>query len=82
MYGDWAFPISTNYCEPKSVKEALSSSEFKLWQKAIQDEIDSISDNNVWTLTDLPPDRKAIGCKWVFKRKTDSNGKCTYYLQS
>jgi hypothetical protein len=30
--------------------------------------IESILYNNTWTIIDLPPGSKAIGCKWVFKR--------------
>ena len=29
----------------------------------------------MWILTDLPGKRKAIGSKWVFKRKKNSDGK-------
>ena len=25
--------------------------------------------NHTWELTNLPPDSKPIGCKWIFKRK-------------
>ena len=30
--------------------------------------------NNTWSLVPLPPDRKAIGSKWVFKLKENSDG--------
>jgi hypothetical protein len=30
--------------------------------------------NGTWELTQLPPDRKAIGLKWVFKTKKDEKG--------
>ena len=29
-------------------------------------------ENKVWTLIDLPNDRRAIEIKWIFKRKTDA----------
>jgi hypothetical protein len=35
------------------------------------EEIRAIEENGTWSLTDLPPDRKAIGLKWVFKVKRD-----------
>ena len=31
-------------------------------------------DNQVWTLIDPPEGLKTIGCKWVFKKKTDMDG--------
>ena len=36
-------------------------------------------DNQVWTLIDLPDGVKTIGCKWVFKKKTDMDGKVHTY---
>ncbi|GJT51980.1 hypothetical protein Tco_0978137 [Tanacetum coccineum] len=37
--------------------------------KAINDEMDSIMDNNTWVLADLPPGCKPLGYKWIFNRK-------------
>ena len=36
-------------------------------------------ENKVWTLIDLPNDRRAIEIKWVFKRKTDADSSVTIY---
>ena len=30
--------------------------------------------NNTWTITHLPPNKKPITCKWLFKLKLNSNG--------
>ena len=35
--------------------------------------------NKVWTLVDLPDDRRTIEIKWIFKRKTDANSSVTIY---
>jgi hypothetical protein len=35
----------------------------------MQQEMDSLQEHDVWELTELPKDRKAVGCKWVFKVK-------------
>ena len=50
-----------------------------LWLKAIQSEMDSMSENKVWTLTDAPDGVKPIGYKWVFKTKTHMEGKVVTY---
>jgi hypothetical protein len=44
------------------------------WRKAMMEEMDSIEENGIWSLVDLPPGRKPIGVKWVFKVKRDEHG--------
>ena len=44
------------------------------WQRAMQEEMSSIQENNTWSLVNLPDGQRAIGLKWVFKVKKDSNG--------
>lgn len=60
--------------EPKTLEEALNSELKSYWKQAIEDEMLSLKKNRTWELCELPKDRKAIGCKWTFKAKTDSNG--------
>jgi hypothetical protein len=38
-----------------------------------------VYDNQVWTLVDIPSDRKAVENKWIFKKKTDAEGNITVY---
>lgn len=40
----------------------------------MKNEIEAVKRNNTWKLTELPAGRKAIGLKWVFKVKKDTNG--------
>lgn len=37
-------------------------------------EIDTLKQNCTWTIEFLPPGKKAIGCKWVYKVKYNSDG--------
>ncbi|KAJ9566734.1 hypothetical protein OSB04_002700 [Centaurea solstitialis] len=60
--------------EPTSYGEAVSGSESEQWQEAMRAEMQSMYDNQVWQLTDLPQHCKAVGRKWVFKKKTDMDG--------
>ena len=39
----------------------------------MHEEIESMNKNSTWTLTTLPPDRKAIGYKRVYKIKRNSD---------
>nr|GEU43244.1 hypothetical protein [Tanacetum cinerariifolium] len=45
--------------------------EFDKWPNAMNVEIQSMKDNKVWDLFDLPPKGKTIGSNWLFKKKTD-----------
>ena len=45
----------------------------------MKSELDSMSENKVWTLADLPDGVKPIGCKWMFKLKTDKDGNVYVY---
>nr|KAJ0219335.1 hypothetical protein LSAT_V11C300134630 [Lactuca sativa] len=55
--------------DPNTFSEAMSFRDVHFWKEAIHDEIDSIMHNNTWVLADLPPGCKALGCKWILKRK-------------
>ncbi|GJP31349.1 hypothetical protein CLOM_g11991 [Closterium sp. NIES-68] len=39
----------------------------------------SIIENDTFDLVNLPPGRKAISSKWLFKRKTDADGNIEHY---
>ena len=45
------------------------------WKKACEEEIKSITNRNVWTLVDCPPDQKPVKCHWVFAKKSDGRYK-------
>ena len=59
--------------DPKTYKEAMLSRDVIFWKEAINDEMDSLLCNNTWKIVDLPPGSKVIGCKWVFRRKYNTN---------
>ena len=47
---------------------------FPEWIEAMKAEIDVIERNGTWKLTELPEAKKAIGVKWVFRTKFNSDG--------
>lgn len=67
------------FAEPTSVKEATQGNEAEQWNGAMHEEMDSLLHNQTWTLTELPPGRKAIRSKWVFKLKRDQQGNIARY---
>ena len=65
--------------EPSNYEEAMAGPDSNKWLEAMKSEIESMYENKVWTLTDLPDDRRAIENKWIFKKKTDADGNVTIY---
>ncbi|CAI7872392.1 unnamed protein product [Closterium sp. NIES-53] len=49
------------------------------WKKAMESELKSIEENGTWELVELPEERKAITSKWLFKIKSDADGKIERY---
>lgn len=43
------------------------------------DELQALDKAHTWELVDLPPGRSLIGCKWVYKIKTQSDGSIERY---
>jgi hypothetical protein len=62
--------------EPVSMTEALSNPK---WISAMIEELNSIENNDTWSLVNLPQNKKAIDVKWVFKVKVNSQGEVTRY---
>ena len=65
--------------EPKTLREARKRPDASKWLAAAQDEMDSLMEHETWSLTKLPPGRKIVGSKWVFKVKLDENGEAARY---
>src|SRR3954463_8867804 len=65
--------------EPTSYKEAMEEPESEKWLEAMKSEIDSMYTNKVWNLVDIPEDRKAVKNKWIFNKKTDTDGNVSVY---
>jgi hypothetical protein len=49
------------------------------WYRASDQEIASLIEHGTWELVPLPPDRRAINCKWVFRIKRDADGNIVKY---
>lgn len=68
------FALMTSFVEkfePSTIEEALES---KPWKEAMDTEYQSLMKNNTWELVDLPPGKKSISCKWIFKTKYKEDG--------
>ncbi|GKF06906.1 retrotransposon protein, putative, ty1-copia subclass, partial [Tanacetum coccineum] len=60
--------------EPANYKAVLLDPESDKWLNAMNVEMQSMKDNEVWDLVKLPLNSKTVGSKWLFKKKTDMDG--------
>ena len=58
--------------EPTKFEEANAVTS---WRRVMEDELGSIRENETWCLVDLPNGQKAIGLKWIYRLKKDTEGK-------
>ncbi|CAH9129500.1 unnamed protein product, partial [Cuscuta epithymum] len=66
----------TSRDEPKRFSQAILDPK---WQEAMQKEIHALEENGTWTLVQLPPGKKAVDSKWVYKIKYKPNGDVERY---
>jgi hypothetical protein len=67
---------------PQTYRAALDSAQAGEWLSAMKKEFDGCLEQQVWTLVprdSLPAGANVIPVKWVFKIKTDENGKITKF---
>ncbi|PHT36714.1 hypothetical protein CQW23_24414 [Capsicum baccatum] len=63
-------------CDPVTYEEANVDVK---WKKAMDEEIAAIRRNDTWELTSMPEGHNPIGVKWVYKTKTNKEGKVDKY---
>ncbi|XP_047258735.1 uncharacterized mitochondrial protein AtMg00820-like, partial [Capsicum annuum] len=56
--------------EPTGYSKACKDSK---WMEAMN-EIEALNSNNTWEVVTLPKEKKAIGCRWIYKVKYKSSG--------
>jgi transposase InsO family protein len=64
---------------PGSYKTAMNHPDKNEWQKAIDDELDSIKKNGVWSIINKPNNKNIISTRWVFVKKMNENGELQKY---
>lgn len=60
--------------EPRSYNEAKNSPYWSEWEKAFEDEMKSLHENEVWQIVPRPKDRSICSGKWVCKVKGNALG--------
>ncbi len=62
--------------EPTCFEQAVGNPK---WYNVMDEEMAALDANATWELVALPEDKKAIGCKWVYKVKHNANGYVSRY---
>lgn len=60
---------------PNSYQEAVTCLESKQWIQAMNEEMESIKKAKTWKLSVPDANIRPIKCRWVFRKKFDSDGK-------
>lgn len=55
------------------------ASKYSHWIDAMNKELQALEDNHTWEINTLPPHKRAIGCKWLFKTKLNPDGSVERY---
>lgn len=70
---------ATNNTIPETYDEIRTLDDADKWLKAVDDELKSMTKNQVWKVVEVPKSTKLIKSKWVFRAKEDENGNQTKY---
>jgi Reverse transcriptase (RNA-dependent DNA polymerase)/Integrase core domain/gag-polypeptide of LTR copia-type len=65
-----------DHTEPTNFFEAQTK---KVWVDAMNDELGALAKNQTWELVQLPQGKQAVGCKWIYKTKFNSDGSVERY---
>jgi len=74
-----ALLVNATVDEPQSLAEAMAREDAAQWEQAVAEELKSIDDNHVYEWADLPPGRKLVTSKFVFRVKRKADGSIDRY---
>lgn len=75
----YAMLAATGSENPATYEDAMKSHNKRHWRKAMEEEMKSLSENDVWELTDLLEGKKLIDSRWVLRMKTKTDGSIARY---
>ena len=81
-------PRRINYCNYGLMSSLMNSNDPETfeqaktqphWQKAMQEEYDTLISNQTWELTPLPHGKNLVSCKWLYKTKLNANNEISKF---
>ncbi|GJX59461.1 putative RNA-directed DNA polymerase [Tanacetum coccineum] len=72
-YSVHEYVLLTDGGEPECYAETMEDEHKKEWFKAVEDEMNSLHENNTFELVKLPKGKRALKNKWVYKLKTEEH---------
>lgn len=70
IYKRFVLTVDTKQ-EPRSYQEACRDPRRVA---AVKNEIEALERSGIWMLTHFPPNKRVVGCKWVYKVKHNADG--------
>lgn len=67
--------VAVEHYEPATYNEATSCIEKEEWLQAMNEEFESLTSNHTWELVDPPVGHNIVGCRWIFRKKLNAEGK-------
>ena len=75
----FAHVAHSNSSDPLTLLQATKRPDWNKWEAAIQDELKSLAAFETFEVVDLPPSKRPVGCKYVFKIKYKPDGTIDKY---
>eukprot|EP00253_Pinus_taeda_P035853 PITA_35853 len=69
---NYLFALYCHVDDPIHFEEAIKD---RKWIEAMNEEINAIERNKTWDLVELPKGKEVIGVKWIYKTKSNAEGK-------
>ncbi|KAG8472240.1 hypothetical protein CXB51_034481 [Gossypium anomalum] len=71
--------VFTSVLEDEELTSITSAFVHPAWSATVHAEYKALLANHTWDVVLLPPGRRAVGCKWIFKIKCNADGSVARY---